>query len=96
MLRLRERGCTVFFSSHILSDAEALCSQVAVLAQGRLVASGRLSDILAFELKGWELVVANVADDVRVDARAAGPPRHAAGPWPLHPRPARPRPTPWR
>jgi ABC-2 type transport system ATP-binding protein len=67
MLRLRERGCTVFFSSHILSDAEALCSQVAVLAQGRLVASGRLSDILAFELKGWELVVANVAGDVRAE-----------------------------
>ena len=67
MLRLRERGCTVFFSSHILSDAEALCSRVAVLAQGRLVASGRLSDILAFELKGWELVVANMPDDVRAE-----------------------------
>ena len=57
MLRLRDRGCTVFFSSHILSDAEALCSRVGILAQGRLVASGRFADILAFELRGWELVV---------------------------------------
>ncbi len=28
ILRLRARGCTVFFSSHILSDAETLCSRV--------------------------------------------------------------------
>jgi ABC-2 type transport system ATP-binding protein len=65
MLRLRDRGCTVFFSSHILSDAEALCSRVAILAQGRMVASGRMSDILAFELRGWELVVANLSDELR-------------------------------
>jgi ABC-2 type transport system ATP-binding protein len=65
MLRLRDRGCTVFFSSHILSDAEALCSRVAILAQGRMVAAGRMSDILAFELRGWELVVANLSDELR-------------------------------
>jgi ABC-2 type transport system ATP-binding protein len=65
MLRLRDRGCTVFFSSHILSDAESLCSRVGILAQGRLVASGRLSEILAFELRGWELVVANLGDELR-------------------------------
>ena len=60
ILRLKARGCTVFFSSHILSDAEALCSRVAIMAQGRLVASGALSDIAQFELKGWELVASNV------------------------------------
>ncbi len=65
MLQLRDRGCTVFFSSHILSDAEALCSRVGILAQGRLVASGRLSEILAFELRGWELVVANLDGALR-------------------------------
>ena len=65
ILGLRARGCTVFFSSHILSDAETLCSRVGVLVQGRLVASGPLSEILAFELKGWELVVAGVGEALR-------------------------------
>jgi ABC-2 type transport system ATP-binding protein len=64
ILRLRDRGCSVFFSSHVLSDAEALCSRVAILSKGRLVASGRLSDMLAFSVRGWELVVADVRDDV--------------------------------
>ncbi len=70
MLRLRDRGCTVFFSSHILSDAEALCSRVAILAEGKLVAQGRLADIVAFELRGWELVVANVPQSLLESLRA--------------------------
>ena len=57
ILALRDRGATVFFSSHILSDAEAACSRVAILAGGRLVASGRLTDLLAFGIKGWEVIV---------------------------------------
>jgi ABC-2 type transport system ATP-binding protein len=61
ILRLRDRGCTVFFSSHVLSDAEALCSRVAILARGRLVTSGRLTEMLAFQIRGWEVVAAGVS-----------------------------------
>src|SRR5688572_32141053 len=49
ILRLRDRGCTVFFSSHVLADAETLCSRVAIVAGGRLAAAGSLSEILAFQ-----------------------------------------------
>jgi len=73
ILALRARGCTVFFSSHILSDAEALCTRVGVLVQGRLVASGPLSEILAFELKGWELVVSGVSETLRPDLAPLAP-----------------------
>jgi ABC-2 type transport system ATP-binding protein len=64
ILELRDQGRTVFFSSHILADAEALCSRVAVVAGGRLAACGRLSEILAFQVLGWELVVADLSPDV--------------------------------
>jgi len=63
ILGLRDRGRTVFFSSHVLSDAEALCNRVAILAKGRLVAAGRLADMQAFRASGWELVVAGAGDD---------------------------------
>jgi len=62
ILRLRDRGRTVFFSSHVLADAEALCSRVAVVVKGRLIASGRISDIMAFQIRGWELVVRDLPE----------------------------------
>ena len=65
ILGLRAKGTTVFFSSHILSDAETLCSRVAIMAQGRLAATGRISEMVAFQLKGWELVVSGVTDELQ-------------------------------
>ena len=62
ILQLRDRGCTVFFSSHVLADAEALCGRVAVLAGGRLAATGQLSDLVAFHVRGWELVMTDLDD----------------------------------
>jgi ABC-2 type transport system ATP-binding protein len=64
ILRLRDAGCTVFFSSHVLSDAEALCSRVAILAKGRLVATGRLAEMLALQARGWELVVGGAGESL--------------------------------
>jgi ABC-2 type transport system ATP-binding protein len=74
ILELRDQGRTVFFSSHILSDAEALCSRVAIVAKGRLAASGRLADLQEFAVQGWELVMSglppSLVDRVRPRVRS--------------------------
>ena len=72
ILELRDQGRTIFFSSHILSDAEALCTRVAIVAKGRLAASGTLADLKEFAIQGWELVMAGVPPEAleRVRARA--------------------------
>lgn len=44
--RVENHGLTVFLSSHLLHEVEAYCDTVFVINQGRLVASGRVADIL--------------------------------------------------
>ena len=72
ILRLRHRGATVFFSSHILADAESICSRVGIVAGGKLIAAGTLADMVPFHIKGWDLVLANVSPDARAALVARG------------------------
>jgi ABC-2 type transport system ATP-binding protein len=43
---LRERGTTVFLNTHLLDEAEHVCDRVAVIDQGRTVATGTLDELL--------------------------------------------------
>jgi ABC-2 type transport system ATP-binding protein len=45
MEQLKQEGKTVFFSTHILSDAEALCDRVAIIHQGELRGTGAVADL---------------------------------------------------
>jgi ABC-2 type transport system ATP-binding protein len=45
MEQLKHEGKTVFFSTHILSDAEALCDRVAIIHQGELKGVGAVADL---------------------------------------------------
>src|ERR1700724_1464251 len=45
MEQLKQEGKTVFFSTHILSDAEALCDRVAIIHQGELRAVGAVAEL---------------------------------------------------
>ena len=77
ILELRDQGRTIFFSSHILSDAEALCSRVGIVAKGQLAAAGSLADLAHFQVLGWELVMSGVPtaalDRLRSRARRVQP-----------------------
>lgn len=55
ILSLKEKGSTVFFSSHILSDAEMICDRVAILNKGHLINIGALEDILSTQIKAYEI-----------------------------------------
>lgn len=48
ILELKQRGKTVFFSSHILSDIEKLCDRIGILNKGKLLYTGPTRDILQF------------------------------------------------
>jgi len=62
---LPANGTTVFMSTHILSDAEALCDEVAILRRGRLAAAGKLHDLVSEsnERESFEIVIANADAD---------------------------------
>jgi ABC-2 type transport system ATP-binding protein len=60
---LRGSGTTVFMSTHILSDVEALCDRVAILRSGKLAATGNLDELLALggEQQSFEVNAAGVS-----------------------------------
>ena len=60
IIDLRERGKTVFFSTHILSDVEMICDRVGIVIEGRMVEVGRLSEILTGDIDSIEVTVKGV------------------------------------
>jgi ABC-2 type transport system ATP-binding protein len=85
----RQRGQTVFLSSHILSEVEAVCDRVAILRNGQLVEVGTLDDLRKLstrevevefasapvpDLSGLDGVEQVTADGTRVTFRLRGGP----------------------
>jgi ABC-2 type transport system ATP-binding protein len=60
ILSLREQGKTVFFSSHILSDVEALCDRAAILTRGRLVRCGTVQELTGNQDSALEIVAVGI------------------------------------
>lgn len=55
ILDLKEKGKTIFFSSHILADAEMICDEVAIIVKGKIVQRGSLENLLGKEVRFWDI-----------------------------------------
>jgi len=55
ILSLKEKGKTIFFSSHILSDAEIISDRIGILNKGRLVRQASLSELLDIKVDSVEI-----------------------------------------
>lgn len=70
ILKLKEEGKTVFFSSHILSDAEMICDRVGILYKGKLINVGYLRDLLSAKTKEYEIVASDLQEEMLKDLEA--------------------------
>ena len=67
----RARGATVFFSSHVLSEVQRVCTRVVVLSEGRVVA---VEDVEALRRRQRRRVTVTLAGEAAPDAaQALGP-----------------------
>ncbi len=74
---LKQEGKTVFFSTHILSDAEALCDHVAIINKGELQGVGAVADLTSSVDSKVELVWQGPA--VPASLRTLGAECHVTG-----------------
>jgi ABC-2 type transport system ATP-binding protein len=64
ILRLRAEGKTVFMNTHILSDVEMICDQVAIIVEGRIRYQGAIADFLGTESHETDVIVAGLPPEL--------------------------------
>ena len=70
LTRCEEKGVTIFINSHLLVEVELFCREVAILHQGKVAVSGKVTDLIAG--KGYRLTISqapqNLLDQLRSQA----------------------------
>jgi ABC-2 type transport system ATP-binding protein len=61
----RDRGRTIFFSTHILGDVEAMCDRVTILREGKVVVSGAIRQLLRGDVLRTEILLASASDALK-------------------------------
>jgi len=69
ILKLRERGITVFLCSHLLEQVQEVCDRVGIIFRGKLVREGRLEDLIAIEDQS-EIVLRDASPELLEKIRA--------------------------
>ena len=66
----RERGATVFLSTHLLPTAEEICDRVGILAEGRLRAEGTMAELCSGqEAASLEDIFLRLTEEAAADAQ---------------------------
>jgi ABC-2 type transport system ATP-binding protein len=60
MLNLRDRGATIFFSTHILHDVEVICDRIGIITKGELRFCGFLADVISESFSSYDVVLRRV------------------------------------
>lgn len=75
ILKLRERGITVFLCSHLLEQVQEVCDHVGIICKGKMVKEGRLVDLISIEDQ-TEIVLKDASPElisqIKALANAAG------------------------
>ncbi len=61
---VREDGCTVFLSSHVMPEVERLCDRVAIIREGRLIAVEDIGDLKARSVRSLDIHFARPVDPI--------------------------------
>jgi ABC-2 type transport system ATP-binding protein len=64
LLEQKAAGKTLLFTSHVLSDVELLCTRVAIVQRGALVAHGALRDLLQQDIRRVEIELTEVSPEL--------------------------------
>jgi ABC-2 type transport system ATP-binding protein len=64
----RDRGVTVVLSSHLLHQVESVCDRVGIFSKGRMIASGRMSDLAERVLTGPITLEIGSDSDPKIEA----------------------------
>lgn len=68
----RARGRTIFFSTHILGDVEAMCDRVAILREGQVVVSGAIRQLLRGDVLRTDVTLAGATEPLLTELAALG------------------------
>ncbi|MEM8607997.1 MAG: ABC transporter ATP-binding protein [Myxococcota bacterium] len=65
LLEQRNRGKTLLFTSHILSDVEMLCDRVVIMQRGRITAEGQVHDLLESAERRFEIQLSGASEALK-------------------------------
>ena len=63
MHEMCEEGCAVFFSTHVLDVAEKLCNKIAIIKKGKIIANGKIDELIGDHESLEEVFLEAVKDE---------------------------------